>query len=70
MDKIIYPESWNDEINEDRLSYMQDLKKESKQVNVDFWEYHDMLTKEGKGVIPEEDILDESYKFAKDNEAK
>ena len=67
--KINYPSSWKDEINQDRLEYMQDLKKESKQVNIDFWEHHDMLTKEGEGKIPEEDICDEAYRYAKDREA-
>jgi hypothetical protein len=47
----------------DKLLYMEALKKESKQVNEDFWNHYDKLKQESK--MPENIILDEAYRFAK-----
>lgn len=70
MVDIIYPSSWTDDINKDKLVYMKLLQLESRQVNIDFWEMYDLLKSEGKGKVPEEDILDEAYEFAKEKEAR
>jgi len=46
------------------LKIMKKLKKESRKVNEIFWEHFDMLKQASSGSVPEQELMDESFRFA------